>query len=875
MLIALIRNLVKLLLWLRYHIRVRGVNQVRKRGRRGILFVPNHPAMIDPIVMMTYLNREFAPRALADEDQMRRPLIGWLARRLGVQTIPDTAKVGSAGRAQIEAALAETVKGLQNGENWLLYPAGRVYRGYREDLRGNSAVHSLLRQFPDVRVVLVRTRGLWGSRFSWASGRAPSVAETLTQGAGALLLNGLVFSPRREVEIEFCEPEDLPRTADRESLNQFLERFYNDGAPRNTYVPYTTWEGGGTRQLPEPDWGAKGAEVRNVPPATREIVAKYLQELTDQPTIRDEDRLAHDLGLDSLARADLLVWLEAEFGFPQSNPDSLETVADVLLAACGESLSAGPAALAPIPAKWFEDSPGNRRVDGPRGRTIAEAFLAQAERTPDRVVIADQQSGARTYRDLLTAIFVLKPHIEGLPGDRVGIMMPASVAADVLYLSVMFAGKTPVMVNWTVGERSAAQAIDLVGVKRMLTARALLSRLEASGTSLGSLGDRFVFLEELAAGLSKVQKLAAWLRSRISWRSLAEVRVSDTAAILFTSGSEAAPKAVPLSHQNVLTNLRDVCSRVATFENDRLIGFLPPFHSFGLTCTVLLPLCTGMRVAHYANPTDAGALAQLIDAYQATVLMGTPTFLGGITRAATRKQLSSLRVAVTGAEKCPERVYAALAEKCPQATVLEGYGITECSPIVSVNDEANPRPFTIGKVLPSLNYVIVDAETGERAERGRPGVLLVRGPSVFGGYLSYDGESPFVEFEGESWYRTGDIVCEDEDGVLEFSGRLKRFVKLGGEMISLPAIEAVLEECYSSGSEEGPALAVEATPDETHPELVLFTTEGLRRDAVNRQLREAGLSPLHNIRRVTRLEEIPTLGTGKTDYRALKRLLAE
>jgi long-chain-fatty-acid--[acyl-carrier-protein] ligase len=238
-------------------------------------------------------------------------------------------------------------------------------------------------------------------------------------------------------------------------------------------------------------------------------------------------------------------------------------------------------------------------------------------------------------------------------------------------------------------------------------------------------------------------------------------------------------------------------------------------------------------------------------------------------RASTPGQLGSLRLAVTGAEKCPERTYAALAAACPQAVVLEGSGVTECSPIVAANREDDPRPGSIGQPLPSVECAVVDLETNARIPPSGTGMLLVRGPSVFAGYLG-DAPSPFVEFEGKSWYRTGDLVQIDAGGVLTFRGRLKRFIKLGGEMISLPAIEAALLPHNATETDEGPVIAVEATPREEHPEVVLFTTREVDRQTVNRQIRDAQLSPLHNVTRVVRVEQIPVLGTGKTDYRALR-----
>jgi long-chain-fatty-acid--[acyl-carrier-protein] ligase len=238
------------------------------------------------------------------------------------------------------------------------------------------------------------------------------------------------------------------------------------------------------------------------------------------------------------------------------------------------------------------------------------------------------------------------------------------------------------------------------------------------------------------------------------------------------------------------------------------------------------------------------------------------------------EQLKSLRIVVSGAEKCPAQLYETIARRWPAMKVIEGYGITECSPVVSANREEDIRPGTIGRIMPSVEYAIQGVDTGRRVVPGQSGLLLVRGPSIFGGYLNYDGPSPFVEFEGRTWYRTGDLVSEDAAGVITFSGRLKRFVKLGGEMISLPAIEEVLARQYVTEKDEKPVLAVESTPQELNPELVLFTIRDLDREAVNAALRQGGLSPIYNIRRIVKLAEIPVLGTGKIDYRSLKAQLS-
>lgn len=859
------------LLWLRYRITVRGLREIRRRGTRGILFLPTHPALMDPIILGTLLLDTFKARPFADQDAVDYPGIRWLVSRARPFTIPTVARHGQSAAARVGAIVEQSIEALRNGDNVILYPAGHILRSRNEEIGGNSAVETIVHALPDVRIVLVKTRGLWGSSFSLASSADPSVGGNLKRGIGQILANFIFFTPRRRVSLEFTEPADFPRAADRGTINAYLERFYNEDAPPATYVPYTIWERQKRHEMPDPEWGGMPGHVEDVPEGTRRIVLDRLREMSGAREIRDADRLDSDLGMDSLARVELMVWLETEFGFPQGNSESLQTVADVLLAAFGEATGAAVVTLKPVPAAWFAPEE-DRVVTVAPGENIAACFLAAAEREPNRVIVADQTSGAKTYRELILGVLALLPLVRALPGERLGIMLPASVAACVAYLTTLFAGRTPVLLNWTVGRRNMLHGLELTGAQRILTAKKLVARLRQQGMDLSGLEERFVYLEDLAASLTKGDKLRALLKSRLSWHGLREATISPTAAILFTSGSESLPKAVPLSHRNILTDLRETLPMVKLLRSDRILAMLPPFHSFGLAGNLAVALTAGLRAAFYPNPTEGPVLAKFIEAYRSTVIIGTPTFLNGILRAATKKQLASVRLGFAGAEETPERVYNMMAERCPQAVLIEGYGITECSPIVAVNLPENPRPHTIGRLLPSLEHALVHPDTGEPVLPGAPGMLLLRGPTIFDGYLG-DAPDPFVEYDGEQWYRTGDIVKEREDGVLIFTGRLKRFVKLGGEMISLPAIESVLLDAYGSADDEGPILAVTATADE-RAELVLFTVKDIDREAANTTLRAAGLSALHNLRRVESVEVIPVLGTGKTDYRKLEEMLA-
>jgi long-chain-fatty-acid--[acyl-carrier-protein] ligase len=867
----LLTALGRMLLSLRYRVQVEGLEAVQQQGGRGILFLPNHPALIDPVILLSHLFRHFQPRTLADKDQVSVPGIRWAAERLRALPLPDPSKYGEASRAEIQKALQLCVEALKAGENLMIYPAGRLMRSRFEDLGGNGGVLNILEQVPEARVVLVRTRGLWGSHFSRASGKAPRLGQALGKSVLTLLKNALFFAPRRKVVVELVEPADLPRGKGRAALNRYLEAFYNLEAPPNTYVPKAFWEKGRVRACPEPVPGRMGGDPAVVAAATREAVLRKLRQISGIAELSETHTLARDLGLDSLSRLELQVWLEGEFAFVPPDPEALQTVGDVLLAASGSALDES-AGQKHVPDLWFEH-PVDLPPTIPEGRNLAEVFLAQAARDPHRAVVADATSGVKSYWDVITAILVLKPVLEKLPGPYLGIMLPATVGGSILYLAALFAGKTPVMVNWTVGARNMAHSLDLLDVRHVLTAGPLIAKLEAQGVKLEGIKERFILLDEVGKGISLFSKLWAAARSHLYWGSLRKARIPDTAVVLFTSGSENLPKAVPLSQANLLANLRDIEDSIRFTADDRFLGFLPPFHSFGLTCTVILPMVMGLRVVFHPNPTEARALARAIEGYKCSLLVGTPTFLHAIMRVASLPQLQTLRLVVTGAEKCPEPLYESISRRWPRMVILEGYGITECSPVVSVNRESDLQHCTIGRVLPSLEHAVVDIESGKRAAPGQEGMLLVRGPSVFPGYLNYDGPSPFEMWEGKDWYRTGDLVRESEGGVLTFAGRLKRFVKLGGEMVSLPAIEEALLNRFMREEDTEPVLAVEATSTDTNPDVVLFTVRDITREVANAALKDCGLSSIHNIRIVKRLEAIPLLGTGKTNYRALKETL--
>lgn len=866
---------LRLLLGLRYRVTVRGLEAIS--GTEPILFMPNHPALIDPIIVYSQLANH-RPRPLADERQMQGPLGRIAARTLRAVLIPDAMKDGAKARQGVEAGLQNVLDALQAGDSVLLYPAGKIYRSARESLGGTSGAAMILQKMPELHVVLVRTTGLWGSSFGYgATGKAPHFGRALLRGALAVCANLLLLTPRRQVTVEFVEAAAMPRCGDKRVLNTWLESFYNVAERPAQASPRFFWQGREPRVLPVLAQ-TRAPESADIPAELRVAVYASLREACALPAdhpLADDMTLGGDLGLDSLALMDLALGLEGAHGHNIQNLELLVTVGDCLLAAAGQL---GQAEVdAPAPAGWFAPASTSGLSIPPQAATIADAFLTQVRTAPARPLLADRAS-LRSRRDILTGALILAARLRELPGERLGIMLPATPAVVTVWLAALLAGKTPVLFNWTVGEANLGHCIRITGVNHVISATLLKERLERQGLPLASLPVQWVLLDKLAATLTMREKLCGALKARLL-RSLKDYAVPETAAVIFTSGSESLPKAVPLSHANLLANARDLVDVLHVEPVDSVLAMLPPFHSFGLMVDMVLPLSLGIRAAFHPNPTEPGPLAAMMRDYRLTLMAAPPTFLGAVLdRAQGTEDLATLRCAFVGAEKCQDHIYRAFAAQCPQAALCEGYGITECSPVVSVNRPGNVVSGTIGHAMPSVQLALVREEDGVirgRVEAGQTGMLLVRGPSIFSGYLS-DSPSPFVVFEGHTWYRTGDLVSMDDDGRLGFRGRLKRFVKVGGEMISLPQIENVLLDAFGGRAEaqqEGPALAVEAMPEESGSAIVLFTPLSLTLAEVNSALRGAGLSSLYAVRRIEYVAVIPLLGSGKTDYRALKNSL--
>ncbi len=877
-LLIILSDCVRFVLSLRYKIELIGLEKIK--NNKGIIILPNHPAEIDPVIMSIFLWRKFQPNPIVLEDFYNMPVLNRFFKLINALPMPDM----ETGRSQfklrrIDKTLDEMTKGLAEGKNFLLYPSGRLTRDGREIIGGASALHTLLQKSPNSNLLFARTRGLWGSSFSYIyENKRPDLVKRILVGAGILLMNLFIFTPRRKITIEFLEnPEEFPKNTSRTEQNHWLEYWYNlPGVEPLQLVPYSRW----TMKIPEIADVQKQdiIDISDVPDSIKKGVIDEFVKMTKRTpeSIQPAMHLGKDLGLDSLEMADVIDWLDLRFDVQDVSLVDLTSVGAVMTIAAGSHTETEETPDEKI-SQWGEDKI-RPSVLPPEGKTIQESFLRVCDRMKNCQACADNLSGVLSYKKTKLAALVLASVIKKLPGERIGIMLPASVGANIIFLAVSLAGKIPVMINWTLGERNLRHIIEISGIEVILTSMKFVDNLD--NVAFDEIEHLLIFLEDLKRekinlkikldALFNSLKPADKLLKQLNLNSISE---EDTAVILFTSGSEAMPKGVPLSHKNILTNVRD-CSTILNFnDKDVLYGFLPPFHSFGLTVTSLLPILIGLRSAYYPNPTESRKIARGIKNWKVTIIPGTPTFIRGIINAAKEKQLNSTRIFVAGAEKAPEELFRAVENLNIGAKLLEGYGITECSPAVSII-RPDEKPEGVGRPVDSVEVCVVDVDTHIKMSQGERGLFLVHGESVFKGYYEKNPPNPFIELDGKLWYNTGDLGFVSESGSLVIVGRLKRFIKIGGEMISLPAIETALRNKWQSRDEETEKIAVTAKEEEgNRPEIYLFTTEEISVNETNDVLREDGFGNLSRISIVKKIDEIPILGTGKTDYQSLKKLI--
>ncbi|KAF0243127.1 MAG: acyl-acyl-carrier-protein-phospholipid [Planctomycetota bacterium] len=514
-------------------------------------------------------------------------------------------------------------------------------------------------------------------------------------------------------------------------------------------------------------------------------------------------------------------------------------------------------------------------------RSLGEQFVRTSRQQKRKFAAADLSGAKLTHGKLLVkAAYLaraLKPAWDGQ--ERVGLLLPPSVGGYVTNCAALLAGKTPVNLNYTAGEESLKSCVEQCGLRNVVTSKAFLEKFPIREIA------PFVYLEDIGAKATAGGKIAALLaaallpvKALMRWAGATRIpEPDDVAAIIFSSGSTGEAKGVQLTHFNLTSNHDSLLQIYEIGPDEVLMGILPFFHSFGFMATMTLPACRGIGVALHPNPLDPAAVGRLCRQFGGSFLLATPTFLQNYTRRCDPGDFGSVKYVITGAEKLPERVRTGFKEKFG-IEPLEGYGCTECAPLVSVNGpdfrgrgfhQLGHRHGTIGQASPGIAVRIVDVESGAPLPLGQEGMLMVRGPNVMKGYLGKPEETSNVLKDG--WYRTGDIARIDEDGFITITDRLNRFSKIAGEMVPHIKIEEALHQ--SIGAREQ-VLIVTAVPDDKKGErlVVLYTLAESK--GLIEKLGTLGLPNLWVPREdhFFKIDALPLLGSGKADLRKARDL---
>lgn len=526
---------------------------------------------------------------------------------------------------------------------------------------------------------------------------------------------------------------------------------------------------------------------------------------------------------------------------------------------------------------------------------LTHHWLESAKSDLFKECVADAQGTELNNVKFIAAVLsfakVLKTKLRGQ--RHVGVLLPSSAAGAIVNMALFVLGKVPVNLNYTLSAESMQKALAKAQIDTVLSSAKFLDKLTAKGFDFNAiLADKLLFAEDIAKGLNKTAKTHAFLTALfapqwwIKLRHFADVKLDDTATILFSSGSEGDPKGIELSHKNLLTNIKQVSELLNFRRDDVILNSLPIFHSFGLTVTTLLPLCEGVKMVSVADPTDGAAIGKMSAKHGVSILFGTSTFFRLYTRNKKLHPLmfQNVRIVIAGAEKLKTDVKDAFRLKFG-LEIYEGYGTTETAPVAAVNvpnilekDSLKELTFTkegtVGLPLPGTIIKIVDPDTLNELKTGEDGLILIGGGQVMKGYLDDPEKTAEViaELDGVRYYKTGDKGHIDEHGFVTIVDRYSRFAKIGGEMISLGAVEANLSQAIG---EDAVFVATAVNDDKKGESVVLLVKSELTLSEIQQRIKTLNIPPIMLPSEIFLVDEIPLLGSGKIDFKRAKLLATE
>ena len=500
---------------------------------------------------------------------------------------------------------------------------------------------------------------------------------------------------------------------------------------------------------------------------------------------------------------------------------------------------------------------------------LARKFVEIAKKFPKKVAFIDGVSGNKiTYGKALIAALILKKKFDAYNHKKIGMMIPTSGGAIIALVAALFSGKIAVMINYSTGILKNCQyAKDKCGVEIILTSKKLLEKFEVEPTKA------MVLIEDVFAGLNGLDKLAAFAKSKLPSFALkamvSKVRLKDACVMLFTSGSEKDPKCVPVSQKNILSQLSSYPEFIPMRSQEMVLANLPLFHVFGYTVLLWYGLYYGATLVTHPNPLEFKTLCDIFKKYKISFTMGTPNMFSSYLKYADDDTFAGIKTMIAGADKLGMKTKQEYKQRFG-VELFEGYGVTEASPVISTNIPGFDKFGSVGRPLPGVRVKIVDEKTRAELPKGKEGKIMVKGDNIITGYYNDEEESSLRFCDG--WYDTGDMGVMDSDGYLWHRGRLRRFVKIGGEMVSLSAIEGSLGKIFS----EGLQFCMVGIPDDKKgAKLVLVTSAKVSKSGVNKQLTSDGFSKIYFPKKYLVAKELPIMGNGKINFRQVEQMAKE
>ena len=877
--------LLRLLLKIRYRVNITWLELMDWDWSKLVL--PSHVALMDPVILSAFLWKKKWLSPVVTEDYYKVPVLKWVFDCIWAIPIPDLTW-DKAKTLDTNLIIWNITKALENGRNILLYPQWALARqGFQSIVWKKTAFYATQQLPKNTKVLTVSIRWLRWSRSSWAwTWKSPNLALFVLKGLLFTIFDLIFFVPKRKVEVEIKDSTTLLQKISKkwvDAFNQELEKIYNaKWEEKLNYLSGLFWYNT-TKHKKEPEriiWSIKDLQrtaftwSADIPDNVLTKITAIIKKIKPEYSwkITTDTNLILDCFFDSLDMAELKSSVQSAFP-DSSNPPllDLKTVWDVAMMAIWKSASNEE--LKPCDWVATKDSKvvyAHLKHLINEDSTVLSLMKESLKHNRDYSFCYDSIFWVQSRQDFLIKAYLIADLLKTIPWERIAIMLPSLSATSLLVVWCYLANKIPVMLNWTQSEEAFRHCIKSQNVRAILTAKSFFQKIQTPWLKKYEM----TFFEDMLKTISLRQKLTAVIKAK---RFKLPKKISNIAVVLFTSWSEALPKTVELTHENVLHDILWTSGLVWLKMNDVDICFLPPFHSFWFILWIAIPLITWVRVVFTPDPNDSKTIANLVEHTKATLLASTPTFLNWIVQMAKDNQLNPLRIAVVWAERCPKDLFTKFSKKSPNATIIEWYWITECSPIIAVNPlkrNAKIKRWTVWLPILWESVKILDIDTNEEVPAKKEWMIFVRWLNMFWWYVDKKLESPFVEIDWKQWYKTWDLWYLDSDWYLTISWRLKRFVKIAWEMISLPAIETVLSRKWKH-SDWTECLAVESEEDDWKVTLMLFTTENLDLKEVNSYLHEQWVTNLVTIDWIIKLDTIPMLWTWKVDHVQLKKILAE